>query len=239
MVANVQHMPVNSLPIPPEGPRSLALEPEIISESLSQHTSSSDGKGIARTGSPLARATLEMNAAEIARRERTNMTSPISAQSQSTSISSAASSRRFNRGAISPQGRSAYSGTTFSLSSPVQVLPETPLYSANSMTYASTTSLGSARSYRGGSSRLRHEFIPSPVDKPLVELFPFTRGRLNDVPYKAPRPVDSSADTPEALRRQMLRVVFGWDGDIADLIRDECKFERSRSRCFPISVLLN
>jgi hypothetical protein len=69
-------------------------------------------------------------------------------------------------------------------------------------------------------SRLRNEVQFSPADQ-RIDLFPFTRARLNDVPYRNHRPVDETHLTPNDLRRQMLSVVFGWDGDIQDLIRDE------------------
>lgn len=47
------------------------------------------------------------------------------------------------------------------------------------------------------------------------------QARLNDVPYKAQPPFDENHLTPDDLRQQMLSVVFGWEGDISDLIRDE------------------
>ena len=99
-----------------------------------------------------------------------------------------------------------------------------PSQSGTSIAYGSTASVSSVRS-RGG-SRLRHEVTQSPVDKPLVDLFPFTRERVNEVSYmQQVPPLDESHLTPEALRQQMLRVVFGWEGDIEGLIRDERKLK--------------
>lgn len=81
--------------------------------------------------------------------------------------------------------------------------------------------MSSVKSSRAG-SRLRNEVQMSPAEKNIVDLFPFIRARLNDVPYKSQPPFDESNLTPEDLRQQMLSMVFGWDGDIQDLIRDEC-----------------
>lgn len=83
--------------------------------------------------------------------------------------------------------------------------------------------MSSVKSSRAG-SRLRNEVHMSPAEKNIVDLFPFTRARLNDVPYKQAPPLDETHLTPENLRQQMLSVVFGWEGDIQDLIRDECMF---------------
>jgi hypothetical protein len=36
--------------------------------------------------------------------------------------------------------------------------------------------------------------------------------------------MDEENSTPDQLLRQMLAIVFGWDGEIEDLIRDESEF---------------
>jgi hypothetical protein len=79
--------------------------------------------------------------------------------------------------------------------------------------------MSSVKSSRAG-SRLRNEVQFSPADK-NVDLFPFIRARLNDVPYRHHQPLDEGRLTPDDLRRQMLSMVFGWDGDIEGLIKDE------------------
>lgn len=81
--------------------------------------------------------------------------------------------------------------------------------------------MSSVRSSRAA-SRLRNEVHISPADKDIIDLFPFTRARLNDVPYKQQPPIDDTDLTADDLRQQMLSVVFGWDGDVQDLIIDEC-----------------
>ena len=47
-----------------------------------------------------------------------------------------------------------------------------------------------------------------------MDLFPFTKTRLSDVPF---RPTDLGPErTPDDLRLNMLKVVFGWEQDIED-----------------------
>src|ERR1700742_3736454 len=70
----------------------------------------------------------------------------------------------------------------------------------------------------------------SPEERVVTELFPYTRARLHDVPYRPPRSMDDSHMTPDDLRMQMLSVVFGWEADIQDLIRDELSRQPSDSQ---------
>jgi hypothetical protein len=58
-----------------------------------------------------------------------------------------------------------------------------------------------------------------------MDLFPFTKARLSDVPF---RPTELGPErTPDDLRLNMLKVVFGWDNDIDELIRDERKLSQT------------
>jgi len=59
------------------------------------------------------------------------------------------------------------------------------------------------------------------ASSPPDDLFPFTRARLNDVPHGQDGMRDSGYMTSDDLRKQMLSVVFGWNGDIIALIEDE------------------
>lgn len=74
-------------------------------------------------------------------------------------------------------------------------------------------------------SRLRQEILPSleeDVQEDYVnDLFPYLRSRLNDLPFSTPPRLDEAKSSPDELRKQMLHVVFGWEGDIEGLIRDE------------------
>lgn len=81
--------------------------------------------------------------------------------------------------------------------------------------------MSSVKSSKAG-SRLRNEVQLSPAEKGGLDLFPFTRARLNDVPYKQQPPLEEEHLTADNLRQQMLSLVFGWDGTIQDLIIDEC-----------------
>jgi hypothetical protein len=207
MVANIQHHPAIVPPTPPEENRQLGMS---ASESEEEYAS------------PIRRANYEISALEAARLQRTQSTSP-SVPSRADSVSSRTSSlkgRFFD--APSPAQRTDRSGTTFSLGLQSQMSRD-PLLTSSSLSYPSSVpSPASTRSARKG-SRLRQEVLASPEDKPLPELFPYIRARLSDVPYKPMRPFDESRLTPDDLRRQMLNVVFGWEEDIQDLIRDECK----------------
>lgn len=70
-------------------------------------------------------------------------------------------------------------------------------------------------------SRLRNEVPQSPGDANKVhELFPYTRARLSDIPYR--HPVSNNARmTNDDLRRQMFSTIFGWNSSAEDLVRDE------------------
>ena len=59
----------------------------------------------------------------------------------------------------------------------------------------------------------------------MQDLFPYTRARLSDVPYRPSQVMDLA--TPDELRKQMLNVVFGWEDDIEELVREECELFES------------
>lgn len=80
----------------------------------------------------------------------------------------------------------------------------------------------STKSSRAG-SRLRNEVQFSPADK-QIDLFPFIRARLNDIPYGHHQPLGETNLTPDDLRQRMLSMVFGWEGDVPELVQDERTF---------------
>ncbi|KAH7040165.1 uncharacterized protein B0I36DRAFT_234458 [Microdochium trichocladiopsis] len=92
-------------------------------------------------------------------------------------------------------------------------------YSISSIGSASMTS--STRSSRHKPSRLRNELPRSPEDNKVQDLFKFTRSRLHDIPYKRTANTDHSRLTNDDLRRQMLSIIFGWNKEADDLVRDE------------------
>ena len=171
------------------------------------------GRGAASL-STIQRATTELQAAEHARQMRKGMASPVSTASRTESISSRSSAGIHNR-APSVSSRAA-SGTTFSTLSPSIIARE----STASPFWPQSASVASS-GRRSKSSRLRQEVLRSP-DGNIVDLFPYTRARLASLPY-APQPpaLDPNTASSSDLRQQMLRIVFGWEGDIEAMIRDE------------------
>ncbi|EAW13249.1 WD40 repeat domain-containing protein [Aspergillus clavatus NRRL 1] len=204
MVANVQHLP----------PRPLSTASAERSGRVLQ-----DAPDLREQG-PLygsRHAPFDQSGIDAVRQQRAEIGSPASSRSHANSVSSKASSGKYRVVPFSPPSRSGQTGTSFSITSASG--RETPQPSGASYAYASSVSMSSVKSSRAG-SRLRNEVHLSPAEQ-RVDLFPFTRARLNDVPYRSHRPLDETHLTPDDLRRQMLSVVFGWDGDIHDLIKDE------------------
>ncbi|KIV87325.1 hypothetical protein PV11_02879 [Exophiala sideris] len=203
LVANVRHIPTTIPPTPPEDKRGPLW------------TTSESEEEVA---SPLGRARRELRAAEAARLERNNIPSP-----QSTASSHKSGIKPSAKDIISPAGRTDY--TTTSIDTGVQshsmVGQQVPQgYQPQSPTTTRTNKKG---------SRLRQEVIMSPEERPVVDLFPFTRARLHDVQHRPPMSMDESMSADD-LRRHMLSVVFGWDEDIYDLIRDELSRHPSESQ---------
>jgi hypothetical protein len=172
--------------------------------------------------SSLQRAQNEMQAMEHARQLRQGMASPASTASRTESIdsrSSAGGRSGYRKYAPSVSSRAA-SGTTFSTFSPSVAARDS--YSNAPSTYFGHTASIASSSRRSKGSRLRQEVIMSP-EVQVLDLFPYTRARLANLPYQAQsvQPLDPSKASSEELRLQMLKIVFGWEGDIEPMIRDE------------------
>ena len=158
----------------------------------------------------------DMQVAEHARQMRSGMGSPLSTTSRTESIDSRSIDSLSSAGLRDRTPSVAASGTTFSTVSPSYIARE----SAASPFWPQTASVASS-GRRSKSSRLRHEVLRSPEGN-LVDLFPYTRARLASLPYAPENSnLDQSTASAAELRQQMLRIVFGWDGDIEDMIRDE------------------
>ncbi|RDW61766.1 uncharacterized protein DSM5745_10438 [Aspergillus mulundensis] len=207
MVANVQHPPTNSMTAALDQMRARTKSPRTLQDAPEMRESGS-------SYSSRRRAPFDASGIEAVKQQRAELSSPESSRGRAASVSSKASSDRY-KPPYSPPSRSAHTATSFSLTS-AGGGRETP---QPSFAYASSVSMSSVKSSRPG-SRLRNEVQFSPADK-NVDLFPFTRARLNDVPYRTQQPLDEARLTPDDLRRQMLSMVFGWDGDIEALIKDE------------------
>lgn len=226
LVANVQH-PANLLPPSPpisieeqkkgkgtnpnDGLISIPINVDVVSESDEEHLS------------PLARIAREMDKREELEYapSRSGAMSPAS-QSSMTSRSSAGSRwGRPHHGHGSVQSKMS-EHTLMSMGSTLQSKEPSISSSRDSMSQSSLSSASNtSHRSRPRISRLRHEIVRSPEEKVVTELFKFTKSRLSDIPYTHPQPITNASMTNDELRLQMLSTIFGWNGDAADLIRDE------------------
>ncbi|KAF1834230.1 hypothetical protein BDW02DRAFT_344629 [Decorospora gaudefroyi] len=229
MVANVQHAPANTPPSPPssldeqkqqtETPLT-ALPGKSLPLMLADEESSADEGAVM---SPLQKIAQEMDQLEEERRDRLGPLSPVSSRGSQSSRSSGggrAPRYRYDRPSHGSQRStrsksSQGSGTIFSSGT-------SSITGTSAGESVSIRSTSSAASSRYGSSHLRKEVLRSPNESKKtqqMDLFPFTKARLSDVPF---RPTDLGPErTPDDLRVNMLKVVFGWDNDIDELIQDE------------------
>jgi hypothetical protein len=234
MVANVQHAPANTPPSPPN-----SLDEQNRLRDMDEPTTARPLKTAPKllatlevenevaVMSPLQKIAQEMDQLEEERRDRLGPLSPVSSRGSQSSRSSGGSGRapryRYDKpisAAKSSRSSGAASGTVFSSG--------TSSFAGTSAESISIRSTSSAASSRYGNSALRKEVLRSPeeVQKPrTTDLFPFTKARLTDVPF---RPTELGPErTPDDLRLNMLRVVFGWDNEIDELIRDERKYHHT------------
>ncbi|KAF2264492.1 hypothetical protein CC78DRAFT_580274 [Lojkania enalia] len=223
MVANVQHPPANT---PPSPPNSLDEKKKKKSETAIPaygktvqaliESESSEGEGAVM--SPLQKIAQEMDALEEERRDRVGPLSPVSSRGSQSSRSSGGSRGpryRYDKPSLGSRSAKSSSGTVFS-SGTSSFLGA----SRESISIRSTSSMASSSRY--GSSALRKEVLRSPDESNRtknMDLFPFTKARLSDVPYRNSQLGPDRS--PDDLRQNMLRIVFGWDNDIVELIRDE------------------
>ena len=245
MVTNVQH-PANLLP--PSPPVSIEEQPEqgvviIGTESdssvpVNAEVSESDDDHM----SPLARLARGVEPlADSYDQDRYGAASPVSSRSRASSTISKSSAGSRTRGRYPPSvmSRGMTENTYISAGSSLRSSAHPPYgdkdaYSISSVSSASVTS--SVRSSRHRPSRLRNEVLHSPEDNKVSDLFQFTRSRLHDIPYKRLPLADQSRLTNDDLRRQMLSIIFGWNREIQDLVRDEMSRHPSGS---PSRILLS
>ncbi|KAJ4311724.1 hypothetical protein N0V94_007810 [Neodidymelliopsis sp. IMI 364377] len=235
MVANVQHAPANTPPSPPVSlDEQRQIQPQVeetpvtarpakTAPQLFLASEASEDEDVVM--SPLQKIANELIELEEERRDRVGPLSPVSSRGSQSSRSSGGSGRqpryRYDRPSwgTARSSRSGNSGTTGTVfSSGESSLAGPP--SQASMSIRSGTS--AAPSSRYGSSALRKEVMRTPDESKhtqKMDLFPFTKARLVDVPF---RPTELGPErTPNDLRQNLLRVVFGWENDIDELIRDE------------------
>jgi hypothetical protein len=169
------------------------------------------------TMSPLEKIAREMDQLEEEKQDRLGALSPTSSRASS------ASSRSSNGGRKVPSYR--YDKAPSSRASEVSYNDGTEFsFGVHSKTPRESVSVRSTSSFR--SSALRKEILRSPEETQQtsqMDLFPYTRARLRDVPFRTPH-YGQVARTPDILRQEMLSVVFGWNDDIESLVRDECEY---------------
>ena len=205
VVANTQHFPMTIPPTPPEEKQQF----EYLTSSSTEDLASPAGKSSAQ----------EMF--EAARQARIQMGSPQSFQSRDSDKSGSLQPRARYPTVVSPSSRTERterterSVTNISVGTQSHIAPSAYGLPPNKSQHSPVSN----RSRKG--SRLKQEVLPSPESAPMLDLFPYTRARLNDVPYKPVRPGDESNLSTDDLRRQMLEVVFGWEEDAPELVRDE------------------
>ncbi|KAF1975084.1 hypothetical protein BU23DRAFT_567059 [Bimuria novae-zelandiae CBS 107.79] len=222
IVQNVQHPPANTPPSPPHsldekdqtGKTPLTTQPKSAAHVLIE-SESSEGEGHAVL-SPLQKITQEMDQLEEERRDRVGPLSPVSSRGSQSSRSSGSGRGpryRYDKPSNTRSSKSS-GGTVFSSGTSSMV--------GTSRESLSIRSTSSAASSRFTSSNLRKEVLRSPDESHRtqhMDLFPFTKARLGDVPYRNSQL--GAERSPDDLRQNMLRVVFGWENDIEELIRDE------------------
>lgn len=227
-VASVQHAPG---PLPPSPPNS--IEEQKKEETARQQAAASavpmtfayvdadTSEGELGTMSPLEKIAKEMDQLEDEKQDRLGALSPTSSRASSASSRSSNGGRRipsyrYDKAPSSRASDVSYNeGTEFSFGLPSKKPHE-------------SSSIRSTSSFR--SSGLRREILRSPEEAQQtsqMDLFPYTRARLRDVPFRTPH-YGHVARTSDILRREMLSVVFGWNDDIESLLRDECKFDARR-----------
>lgn len=225
MVNSVQH-PANLLPPSPP----ISLEEQEKSQAAMHHNAD-PGVPIAIHAdlsesddhmSPLARLVQGQSEPD-----RYRPTSPASSRSRSSVSITSSNSNTQGRNHYAPSAISrgmtenTYISAGSSLRSGLPGQDHRYRRDRESLSTTSSVSMGSSNYRSRRPSRLRHEVPRSPDDAKVVDLFKFTKSRLQDMPYKTPQINDGIRLTNDDLRRQMLSTIFGWNKEIEDLIRDE------------------
>ncbi|KAF2963749.1 hypothetical protein GQX73_g9825 [Xylaria multiplex] len=227
MIANVQH-PANLLP--PSPPVSIEEQPEqgVLVIGTESDSSVPVDIGISESDedhmSPLARMVRGTDSASDSFDQDRYMSASSVSTASSTVSKSSANSGTQGRYQSSVQSRGMTENTYISAGSSSMRSSVRPPFGdkdAYSISGVSSTSITSSTRSRTRPSRLRNEVLPSPDESRVHDLFKFTRSRLHDVPYKRTPLVDQTRLTNDDLRRQMLNIIFGWNREIEDLVRDE------------------
>jgi hypothetical protein len=239
-VQSVQHAPANTPPTPPT-----SLEEQNNPYAGSHLPGSSKGAVLARhsdaesstdesTGmSPLDKIAREMDSLDQLESEIRDKITPLSPTSSRASSTSSKSSNGGNQqrkylydrpSSSRVSNTTGYDGTEFSFgggnTNPIR----------DSMSIRSGSTRASHARFR--SSSLRREILRSPEESiahnAMMDLFPFLKSRLLDVPLQTPH-YGETARTADILQREMLSIVFGWNDTVQSLIREELSRHRAGS----------
>lgn len=244
MAKQAFHVPHNAPPTPP-GSTEIVQAPRVVPVrrgsgvnsaamripiQIDTDTSASEDEGPVL--SPLQRIAREMDDLEDERRDQLAPLSPVSSRASMSSASSYGGRRRRNRAQSRASRTSSQGsgGTVFSGGSSERT-------GNDSMSIHSGTSTDVSTSRRQPSS-LRNQTMRSPEHAQQIrniDLFPYLKAQLGEVKFRPPR-YEEDEVTPDILRVEMLNVVFGWEGDIVDLVRDEQSRHHPHS---PAAVLLS
>ncbi|KAL7275376.1 hypothetical protein RUND412_001681 [Rhizina undulata] len=224
IISNVQHIP--TVP-PPSPPVSIGEKKEEIS-TIERRLGKEEEEYMVPTMSPLGRIAHELEQLEKIDHQVGGLGISNVPSSRTPSISSRSSTGSFkghqHNVSTSSKGTNRSSGehSDFSVATTI---------SAGRKNSVGAQSTASRRQHP-----LRQEIQPNPeageaVD-PIIEtdIFSHLRSRLPTVTYQSPR-VGSPQNhlNEDDLRREMLWCIFGWKGDIEELIQDELDSVDSRS----------
>lgn len=239
-VQSVQHAPANTPPTPPT-----SLEEQMNPYLKTQFTGpekvpvlpgASDAESSADESnamSPLQKIAQEMDSLdqlESEIRDKITPLSPTSSRASSTSSKSSGNGQHNRKylydrpGSSRVSNTTGYEGTEFSFTGGNTNAVRDSISIRSGSTRASHT--------RFRSSSLRREILRSPEEaiaqNAMMDLFPFLKARLLDVPLQTPHYGDT-ARTSDMLQREMLSVVFGWHDTVANLVREEMSKHRAGS----------
>lgn len=239
-VQSVQHVPANTPPTPPTSleeqvnPYSKSHQPKSIQgPTLTGHSDAESSTDESTGMSPLDKIAREMDSLDQLESEIRDKITPLSPSSSRASSTSSKSSGGGNQqrkylydrpSSSRASNTTGYEGTEFSFSggntNPIR----------DSMSIRSGSTRASQARFR--SSSLRREILRSPEESiahnAMIDLFPFMKQRLLDVPLQTPH-YGETARTAEILQREMLSIVFGWNDSVASLVRDEMSRHRAGS----------
>lgn len=241
-VASAQHVPANTPPTPPTTLEEAHNPYSDSNTDVSRETTPALPAGITDTDtssadegalSPLQKIALEMDTLDALQSELRDKVMPLSPDSSRASSQASRSSggrRRARRYLYDRPERSSRGSSTTGADGTEFSMSESPAkHGRDSMSIRSASSFATGPPHR--TSNLRKQVMRSPTEAKETDgadLFPYTRARLRDVPFRTPH-YGNVARTADLLQREMLSVVFGWNDTARALVRDELLRHRAGS----------